>query len=84
MTDVNTAVTLGTTGEVPATALQRARDYARQAKSKETKRVYKVHWSKFEAWLSGQEMTPIGGVRQHNKARAHAGSPTPASDSASE
>ena len=37
MTDVNTAVTLGMTGEVPAQVLQRARDYAREAKSSETK-----------------------------------------------
>ena len=59
MTDVNTAVTLATTGEVPATALQRARDYARQAKSKETKRVYKVHWSKFEEWCRANRLRSL-------------------------
>ena len=59
MTDVNTAVTLAITGEVPATALQRARDYAQQAKSQETKRVYKVHWAQFETWCRGNRLRSL-------------------------
>ncbi len=51
MTDINTAVNLGLTiDEVPAGALELARDYAREARAKATIRVYQVHWRRFEGW----------------------------------
>lgn len=59
MTDVQTAITLSIPGEVPATALERAKDYARQARSESTKRVYRVHWSRFETWCRTNRLRPL-------------------------
>lgn len=59
MVDIQTAITLSIPGEVPATALERAKDYARQARSEATKRVYRVHWSRFETWCRSSRLRTL-------------------------